>query len=134
MYSESIEVIIRFITAINSRNIKSISDLMTNDHTFTDSLGNVFHGKEVMTNGWKNYLRMFPDYKIEVNEIYYDKNRVMFTGKASGTYLIEGNLSEENHWEINAAWRALVSDSKIKEWQVFGDNKPVYDIMKKNNP
>lgn len=132
MLSESVEVVIRFITAVNSRNVESISGLISDDHKFTDSLGNVFRGKEVMTKGWINYLNLFPDYKIEVDEVYDKENKVMFTGKASGTYLRSDNQSEENHWVINAAWRALVENGKIKEWQVFGDNKPVYEILERN--
>lgn len=131
MYSESVEVVIRFITAINNHNINLLSDMMTHNFTFTDSLGNVFKGKDMMIKGWKNYLSMFPDYKIEVDEIFYDKDKVMFTGKASGTYMIDGKFSEKNHWEINAAWKALVTDGKIKEWQVFGDNKLVYEIIER---
>jgi len=132
MLSESVEVVIRFITAINSRNIDLISGMITEDHKFTDSLGNKFKAKEVMTKGWANYLHLFPDYKIEVDEIFENENKVMFTGKASGTYLSSKELSKENHWEINAAWRALIESGKIKEWQVFGDNKPVYEIIERN--
>jgi ketosteroid isomerase-like protein len=132
MLSESVEVVIRFITAVNNRNIESISGLISDDHKFTDSLGNVFRGKEVMTKGWINYLQIFPDYKIEFDEIYDKENKIMFTGKASGTYLKSDIQSEENHWVINAAWRALVENGKIKEWQVFGDNKPVYEILERN--
>jgi hypothetical protein len=39
---------------------------------------------------------------------------------------------KEDHWEIFAAWRALVENEIIKEWQVFGDIKPVYEIIEKN--
>ena len=132
MLSESIEIVIRFITAINSHNIDSISDLISEDHKFTDSLGNVFRGKDVMRKGWTNYLHLFPDYKIDIDEIYYDGNKVMFTGKAYGTYHSSGELSKDNHWEISAAWRALVENGKVKEWQVFGDNKQVYKIIERN--
>lgn len=132
MLSESIELVIRFITAINSRNIDLISDMISENHKFTDSLGNIFRGKEVMTNGWTNYLHLFPDYKISVDEIFNNENKVMFAGKASGTYISSEDSAEENHWEIIAAWRALIENGKIKEWQVFGDNKPVYEIIERN--
>jgi ketosteroid isomerase-like protein len=131
MLSESVEIVIRFITAINSHNINLISEMMSDDHKFTDSLGSVHQGKELMKRGWTDYLKMFPDYKIDIDEIYNDGDKIMFTGKASGTYLADKTV-KENRWEINAAWRALVADNKIKEWQVFGDNKPVYEIIEKN--
>ena len=132
MLSESVEIVIRFITAINNRNFNLLSNMISEDHKFTDSLGNIFRGKDVMTTGWKNYLHLFPDYKIEVDEIYENENKIIFTGKASGTYSSQGELSKENHWEKNAAWKALVLNGKIKEWQVFGDNKPVYEIIERN--
>ncbi len=132
MLSESLELVIRFITAINNRNIDLISDLISDDHKFTDSLGNIFRGKEIMAEGWNNYLHLFPDYKIEIDEIYENENRVMFTGKAEGTYQSSNKTLNENHWVINAAWRALIEKGKIKEWQVFGDNKPVYEIIARN--
>ncbi len=131
MLSESVEIVIRFITAINSHNIDSISEMMSDDHKFTDSLGSVYRGKELMTQGWTDYLHMFPDYKIDIDEIYNDGDKIMFTGKASGTYHAD-KTTRENHWDITAAWRALVIDDKIKEWQVFGDNKPVYEIVERN--
>jgi hypothetical protein len=132
MLSESVEVVIRFITAINNRSVDLMSNMISEDHKFTDSLGNIFRGKDVMTKGWADYILLFPDYKIEVDEIYENENKIMFTGKASGTYISSGDLLKGNHWEINAAWRALIENGKIKEWQVFGDNKPVYEIIERN--
>ncbi len=131
MLSESVEIVIRFITAINSHNIDLISEIMSDDHKFTDSLGSIYRGKELMKRGWTDYLKMFPDYKIDLDEIYNDGDKIMFTGRASGTYGVDKTI-KENHWEINAAWRALVVNGKIKEWQVFGDNKPVYALIERN--
>jgi len=131
MLSDSVEIVIRFITAINSHNINSISEMMSDDHKFIDSLGSIYRGKELMTRGWSNYLQLFPDYKIDIDEIYCDGDKIMFTGKAGGTYGTDKTI-KENHWEINAAWRALIVNDKIKEWQVFGDNKPVYEIIERN--
>ena len=60
MLSESVEIVIRFITAINSHNIESISEMMSDDHKFIDSLGSVYRGKELMTQGWTDYLHNVP--------------------------------------------------------------------------
>ncbi len=133
MYSEYVEVVIRFITAINSHTIDSIVSLISEDHKFTDSLGNIFRGRETMKKGWTDYFHLFPDYKIEIDEIYSDENKIMLIGKAGGTYSIpSGELLKENIWKINVAWRALVIENKIKEWQVFGDNKVVFEILERN--
>jgi ketosteroid isomerase-like protein len=88
MLSESVEVVIRFVTAINSRNINSISELISEDHKFTDSLGNVFRGKEIMKKGWSDYLNLFPDYKIEIDESLMIKIRLFLLAKRAALIIL----------------------------------------------
>jgi hypothetical protein len=49
---------------------------------------------------------------------------VLAVGEAGGT--VDGVL-----WRTPAAWKALVRESKVAEWRVFADNKPVYEILAK---
>ena len=123
----------KFIEAINRHDIEAIGELMSEDHTFVDSGGDVYKGNEQMRQGWADYFRMFPDYEIEAPEFVVSGDTVILLGRASGTYTTDGKLRPENHWEIPAAWKAVVVDEKIKLWQVFADNTPVADIMKKEN-
>jgi len=51
---------------------------------------------------------------------------------ASGTYKGIHNESNNNYWRIPAAWKAIVTDNKIKQWQVYADNIIVADIMNRN--
>jgi hypothetical protein len=37
----------------------------------------------------------------------------------------------ENTWRTPAAWMAVVENGLIKQWRVYADNKPVYDIVAK---
>jgi ketosteroid isomerase-like protein len=62
-------VILDFVDAINSGNVDNIYDLMTTDHLFIDSQDNRISGKENMKQAWIGYFALFPDYKIEINEI-----------------------------------------------------------------
>jgi hypothetical protein len=32
-------------------------------------------------------------------------------------------------WSIPAAWKTKVAGARIALWQVYADNKPVYDIL-----
>jgi ketosteroid isomerase-like protein len=120
-----------FIEAINRHDIGAIGELMSEDHTFIDSGGDVYKGNEQMRQGWADYFRMFPDYKIEAPEFVVSGDTIILLGKASGTYTTDGKLRPENHWEIPAAWKAVIADEKIKFWQVFADNTPVMEIMVK---
>jgi hypothetical protein len=115
------DVVAAFIAAINRRDPSEISGLMTEDHTFVDSGGRRESGRENMVAGWKEYFRMFPDYKIDVDSILGDKNLVAVFGSASGTYNGKRGLVPENRIEMPAAWKALVENGKVKLWQVFTD-------------
>ena len=52
-----------FNNAINEGNVELLSSLMTEDHTFIDASGAAHSGVKEMTEGWKEFFRMFPDYK-----------------------------------------------------------------------
>ena len=53
-------------------------------------------------------------------------------GYASGTYKNLHNEQNSNYWRIPAAWKAIMKDDKIKQWQVHVDNIPVLDIINMN--
>jgi ketosteroid isomerase-like protein len=120
-----------FIEAINNHNTEAICGLMTEDHTFIDSGGDVHRGIVGMRKAWSDYFKMFPDYKIDAPEFVVTGDTVILLGKASGTCSVDGTTKAENHWEIPAAWKAVVVDGKVKLWQVFADNAPVMEIMVK---
>ena len=121
MTSNEINVVKAFIAAINRRNPSEISGLMTEDHTFVDSAGNIESGREKMTAGWAEYFRMFPDYEIQIESILGDKIFVAVFGSASGTYNGKRGLVPENRIKMPAAWKAIVANGKIKHWQVYAD-------------
>ena len=59
-----------FVAAINRHDVETIATLMTREHRFTDSPGNVFAGREAMRAGWTAHFRAVPDYTLAVEEIY----------------------------------------------------------------
>lgn len=123
------DIVFGFVDAINRHDVKSLVDLMTEDHTFIDSEGSSVKGREEMRKGWIAYFTLIPDYQISISETMQTANSVGLFGIARGTYAVKGKLLEENKWEIPAAWRAVVRDNRISEWQVYADNEPVHRIM-----
>ncbi len=121
----------KFVSAINQHNAEALSRLMTEDHTFIDSGGGTYSSAE-MRGGWAEYFKMFPDYKIEVFEVFVSGETVILLGKASGTYTTDGTLKPANHWESPAVWKAVVAGERVKVWQVFCDNTLVSEIVKKD--
>lgn len=116
------EALEQFVTAINGHDLKALAALMTTDHTFVDSAGNRVRGATVMEAGWRSYFAMCPDYWIRADHVVADGNTALAAGEAGGTI-------DDVEWRTHAAWRALVDEGKVVEWQVFADNKPVYDIL-----
>jgi ketosteroid isomerase-like protein len=122
-------VVLQFIDRINAADVSGMCDLMTENHGFIDGLGNRVVGREKLRAGWKGYFAWFPDYRISHEEIFEDRDIVAVFGSASGTYAVDGKLPKENHWEIPAAWKAVVRNGLIAEWRVYCDNQPARKLL-----
>jgi len=121
MDSQEILVFKAFVNAINQADIAAFEKLMSEDHTFIDAAGRKETGREKMIVGWKAYYEMFPDYKIEIEDIIQEKEIVGAFGTAIGTYKGKRGLVPQNIIKMPAAWRAVIKDGKVKLWQVYAD-------------
>ncbi len=65
-----IETVLRFLDRINQRNVDKLAELMTEDHVFTDSLGESIRGREKIRGGWQGYYAFCPDYWVSHEEIF----------------------------------------------------------------
>lgn len=113
-----------FVTRINAHDPKGIIALCTADHVFTDSLGSKLCGLDQLEEGWRTYFSLFPDYQIEIESVVWRDTLVLACGFASATH-----APSQTSWRISAAWRAVVANGRISEWQVYADNKPVYELL-----
>ena len=127
-----IETVLSFLDRINEHDAAKLAALMTEDHVFVDSLGQTIRTREKMRAGWKSYFAFCPDYWVSHEEILQNGNIVAVFGAAGGTIGANGKLPPENKWRIPASWMAIVQDGLVKEWRVYADNKPVYDILAKS--
>ena len=121
METKEIRIVQAFNNAINEGNVELLSSLMTEDHTFIDATGASHSGAKEMIEGWKEFFRVFPDYKNNFENILQDGNLVVALGTACGTYNGNRGLIPENRIEWTAAWKAIVENDKIKIWQVYAD-------------
>jgi hypothetical protein len=85
-----------FVAAINAHDAASIAAQTTSDRRFLDSRGKT--------------IAAAPDYRIDVTRWIPDGQTVVAYGTASGT-----------DWSTPAAFRAVIRDGKIAEWQVYAD-------------
>jgi ketosteroid isomerase-like protein len=116
------EILQQWLTAINGHDLSALAALMGTDHVFVDSLGNRVSGAKSMEAGWRGYFAMCPDYWIRADHTMAEGETMLVAGEAGGT--IDGEP-----WRTPAAWKMVIRDGKVAEWQVFADNKPVYEIL-----
>jgi ketosteroid isomerase-like protein len=120
----------RFVDRINAHDITGLTALMTPDHRFVDSLGAAVEGREKMREGWRHYFQMVPDYHIDIARSFLDGAEVALFGSAGGTYGRDGQLNAADAWQAPAAWRVIVRDGLVAEWQVYADNEPIRQRMR----
>jgi ketosteroid isomerase-like protein len=126
------KIVSDFVNAINEHNIDKIYSLMADDHKFIDAHDNEVSGKDKMKAGWTGYFQWFPDYKIEITDIFANGDTLAAFGFASGTFKGIKTEKNENYWRLPASWKIVVEDNKIKLWQVYADTKIPFDIIGKN--
>ena len=130
---EAEQAAVEFIKQINEQNIDGIYNMMTFDFLFLDAHGNNIFGRDKMIAGWAAYFKTYPDYKIEITNVFESHPYYALFGYASGTY--KGMKDKENsyHWRLPTAWKALLEGNKIKEWHVYVDTKVISDLVARAN-
>src|SRR5215475_12160238 len=121
---EAIATLNEFIGCINAHDPEGIVALCTADHLFIDSLGSQISGRGRLEQAWAGYFSLFPDYRIEIEAVAARNAVVLACGFASATH-----PPSKKSWRIPAAWRAVVRKGQIAAWQVYADNKPVYELL-----
>jgi ketosteroid isomerase-like protein len=124
-----VDVVRQFVDAINAHDVERIANLASVDHEFVDGLGNSVRGREAACAAWQGYFAFCPDCWIRSDAMIGGGDCVALFGEAGGTVVENGNLLAANEWRVPAAWRAVVKSDLVERWQVFADNKPVYDIL-----
>lgn len=126
---KSKDVVLVYVDAINRHDVEAMDTLMTKNYKFIDTYDNQTVGKDTMLEGWKGYFSWFPDYLIEVEEMFIDTNRIAVFGYASASYHGNKKTNEKSYWRLPAAWKAVVTDNKISLWKVVCDSKIPYAVM-----
>jgi ketosteroid isomerase-like protein len=128
----SLERVLEFVAAINRADVTGIAGMMSEDHLFIDSDGTRIAGRQAMSDAWRGYFSMMPDYRIRVEETYCREGTVVLIGTATGTYSGGGELRPENRWSVPAAWRAVVTGDRIAVWQLFVNPEPIAQVLRRH--
>ena len=84
-----------------------------------------------MSSGWQGYFDLVPDFEIEVSDRFKDNDTVILLGRASGTFVQNGELKPENHWSVPAAWRVVVDSDRVAVWQLYANQHVMHEILER---
>jgi uncharacterized protein (TIGR02246 family) len=112
--SELMLVALKFNEKINAQDLEGLAELMTDDHSFIDSEGNVTKGKNVMKEGWRDFFNKYPDYKNKFTTVTVLNNVVVMIGHSTCSFK---PLDGPN------IWTARIQDERVSEWRVYWLNK-----------
>ena len=105
---------LQFNECINSQDIRGLSDLMTEGHTFIDRKGEVSAGKETMTEGWIEFFDSFPEYR----------NTFLRVESQGDTVVLYGYATWETGSEPDyAIWTARIENDLVAEWRIYEDTE-----------
>jgi ketosteroid isomerase-like protein len=104
---------VAFNEAINGRDLGALDELMTDDHTFVDSDGNVLAGRKRVLEAWEGFFEAFPDYRNEWARVMATGSTVIAVGRST--------CSTEPALDGPAIWAARTADGKVSEWRVYED-------------
>ncbi len=126
-----LDIIEALTSAINRHDVDAIMRIVHDGHVFVDSRGNEVRGAAAVRKAWEDYLQMVPDYWVRIDHGVLAPEYIALFGAAGGTLAVDGKLTSENWWESTAAWRAEIVDGRITKWQVYADDEPIRNRMRK---
>lgn len=122
---ESDRVALRFVNEINRHDLDTIFGLMASQFRYVDAFGQEARGRERMREALAACFARFPDYRIAIRDHLVLGPVVALFGTVSGTGAENGEPAAKNRWSVPSAWRVVVRDGHVEEWQVYADSTAV---------
>jgi protein-S-isoprenylcysteine O-methyltransferase Ste14/ketosteroid isomerase-like protein len=106
--------VLAFNDAITERDLAALGSLMTEDHTFIDSDGNVISGRDEVLDAWRGFFEAFPDYRNVWTSVAVEGESVVALGHSV--------CPNEPRLDGPAIWTAKVRRGRVSEWRVYDDS------------
>jgi ketosteroid isomerase-like protein len=97
---------LRFNDRINQQDLEGRVELMTENHTFIDSEGNVTEGRDSMKDGWREFFKRYPDYRNNLTSVTVQDNVVVMIGHSSCSFKL---------FEHPSIWTARIRGEGVSE-------------------
>jgi ketosteroid isomerase-like protein len=109
---QSSDVVEQFNSHINNRDADGLGSLMSDDHEFIDTVGNVERGRAHCLDLWRGFFAQFPDYRNTFLELTERDDLVLIVGYSTCS------LDALNG---PAIWTARVGGNTVTQWRVYHD-------------
>ena len=106
------DLVLQFNEHINNRDADGLGMLMSDDHEFIDTDGNVERGRDRCLGAWRGFFNQFPDYRNTFVELTARNDLVVVVGYSTCSVdVLDGP----------AIWTAHVRGDTISQWRVYHD-------------
>jgi ketosteroid isomerase-like protein len=105
-------VVVRFNDAINRRDLGSLAELMTEDHTLIAGEEEPISGRETCLRAWERFFELLPDYRNVFQEVRAQGALVRVRGRS---------ICSDECLNGPAIWTAVVEGRRVREWRVHED-------------
>jgi hypothetical protein len=106
------DVVEEFNSAIASRDLSRLGELMTEDHRLITGTEDPVKGKEACLAAWRQFFDLLPDYRNVFDRVWSVGQVARMCGRS---------VSTDERLNGPAIWKAVVEGTQIREWHVDED-------------
>ena len=114
--------VIAFMDAISSADVDRMLELMTDDHVMRIVDEPPVNGIDTLRSAWRGYFQAFPRYRVYIDRLAAEGNRVALLGHTTGSHL---GLPDEEERHIPVIWTADVQDGRLASWNILDDSAQI---------
>ena len=109
---DPVQVALRFNECITAGDVDALTELMSNDHTFVDTEGEVTSGRGACRDVWRGFFDAFPGYHNTFTSVTINGESVVMTGFSTGSVpALSGP----------ALWSVIIRGDRVAQWRVWHD-------------
>ena len=114
--------VIAFMDAISSADVDRMLELMTDDHVMRIVDEPPVNRSDALRSAWRGYFQAFPRYRVYIDRLAAEGNRVALLGHTTGSHL---GLPDEEERHIPVIWTADVQDGRLASWNILDDSAQI---------
>ena len=119
--SGPVRTVRRYCSACNAKNLEAMAGMMAEDFRVIDSTGEAVDGRTNALEAMRRFMRLAPDFHIEMTSISSHRNQVFMRGRAT---------CSDHRLAGDVLWRAVADDRQIHEWQSYSPESSGPHLMR----